>query len=547
MLFLSTLLISLFVTIALVPIFSRLALKLNAGMDVPDERKIHTHPIPRSGGIAMALGACAATVIWAELDDFLTAYAFGCGIIVLFGVIDDFRGLGAGTKFVGQIGAALVVVFYGGVRIEKFGALLPDQVAVPAWVVIPLTLLVIVGVTNAINLSDGLDGLAGGICLMALGCVGYLAYLEDDINIALLSVALCGAIFGFLRFNTYPATLFMGDTGSQLLGFSTITLSLGLSQGNSPVTPLLPLVILGLPVLDTVAVMAGRLVHHRPLFAADKNHFHHKLIRIGLFQTEAVFAVYLAQAFMVVCAFLLRFRSEWLLLIGYLALSALVVSALTVAAHGGSKLKRDHHFIDVAVKPRLRAFRQRLLPIRLSFGVVRFGIPLLLILTCLLPAAMPRYFCALCGVAAFVLLLARLFNGALMRSVLTVVLYLLIPFLVYFSESATVLARDGVWVLLYNLLYIPLVFFVILTLRNTRRRKGFHATPMDFLTLFIALAIPLLTRDFSKDARLGIIAAKTVMLFFSFEVLIGEMRGETKPLAYTTMAALALVAVRGLI
>ena len=165
--------------------------------------------------------------------------------MVLFGFIDDSRGLSYLPKFAAQIAAALVVTCYGGVWIRDLGALLPEGLHLPVWIGIPLTVIVIVGATNAINLSDGLDGLAGGISIMSFICIAYLAYLGGDLMVVLLSIAMIGAIFGFLRFNTHPATLFMGDAGSQFLGFWAISLSLKITQGNHGFNRLLPMMILG--------------------------------------------------------------------------------------------------------------------------------------------------------------------------------------------------------------------------------------------------------------------------------------------------------------
>ena len=270
MVFLATLLFSVFITIALVPIFTRVALRIGL-VDVPDERKVHTLPVPRSGGIAIAVGTLAPILLLTHGNDFVKWYLVGGGIILLSGLVDDIKGLKARTKFAAQVTAALIAVFFGGVRIENLGMLLPDGLLLPGWIAIPLTLLTIVGVTNAINLSDGLDGLAGGICLLIFSCIAYLAYLVEAPVIALLSVAMAGALLGFLRFNTYPASIFMGDTGSQFLGFSAILFSLQLTQSEACLSPLLPLLILGLPVLDTLAVMAQRLQERRsPLLGRQK-------------------------------------------------------------------------------------------------------------------------------------------------------------------------------------------------------------------------------------------------------------------------------------
>src|SRR5512139_3569622 len=287
MIFLTTLLFSVFITIALIPITARVAGRIHL-VDLPNERKVHSIPVPKSGGIAIGIGALVPLFFWIQLEDFFRWYLIGSGIIILGGFIDDVRGLGHRTKFAAQTLAALVVIFPDVVSIDSVGTLLAEGVLLPHWLSVPLTLVAIVGVTNAINLADGLDGLAGGVSLLTFCCIGFLAYLVQDRMIALLSIAMAGAILGFLRFNTYPASIFMGDTGSQFLGFSAIVLSLRLTQDNPALSPLLPLLIMGFPVLDTIVVMAQRVQERRPLFSADRNHFHHRLMRLGFYQTESV-------------------------------------------------------------------------------------------------------------------------------------------------------------------------------------------------------------------------------------------------------------------
>ena len=167
MIFLSTLLFSVMITIILISALSRVAVRVQL-VDVPDARKLHGRPVPVVGGIAMAIGAIVPVVYWQNWDNFIRAWIIGSLMLVTFGMIDDLRGMSPRTKFVGQIAAALVVILYGGIKITSLGMLLPDDLLVPGWLAIPLTLVAIVGVTNAINLADGLDGLAGeSACLFS--------------------------------------------------------------------------------------------------------------------------------------------------------------------------------------------------------------------------------------------------------------------------------------------------------------------------------------------------------------------------------------------
>jgi UDP-GlcNAc:undecaprenyl-phosphate/decaprenyl-phosphate GlcNAc-1-phosphate transferase len=545
MIYFSTLLLSIFATVALIPAFSRLAIRYHVGLDVPDARKVHRQPIPRVGGIAITLAVYASAALWVPEDHFLKAYLIASAFLVLFGVIDDLKGLDFRVKFLSQVIAALIMILYGGVKIKSVGALLPSGYVLPDAVSIPLTLVAIVGVTNAINLSDGLDGLAGGVSLLSFCCLGYLAYLEGNLMLCLLALALGGSIFGFLRYNTYPAQLFMGDTGSQFLGFSAASVSLALTQGKTTLSPLLPLLILGLPIIDTLAVMAQRLAEKKPLFSPDKNHFHHKLIRLGFIHVESVLLIYMLQAGLVAAALLLRFQSEWMLLSGYLMLAALILIGFHRAERAHWTIPR-YDFLDRVVKGRLKKMRDEAVFIHVTFRVVEYGIPLLLLATCIVPAEIPSYFSLLAAVFLFVMLLVWKFRNRWMRGCLMTVLYLFIPLVVFMSVDQTNGMIPGPFLRLYNLSYPILVFFVVFTLKLTRRQNGFKTTPMDFLIIFIALVLPELLRDYVEVKDLRAVAAKTVMFFFSFEVIMGELRGKLNNLALASIPPLAFVIVRGL-
>jgi UDP-GlcNAc:undecaprenyl-phosphate GlcNAc-1-phosphate transferase len=266
MLFLTTLLISIIITIAIMPYSRELAIKLQA-LDKPGYRKVHEQVMPKCGGMAMAVGACVPIMLWAPKTHFVKGLLIGSLIIVFFGVADDIKDLSPNVKLLGQVMAALVVSLVGGIKIIDLGSFLTSGAILPDWVAIPLTVFVIVGVTNATNLSDGLDGLAGGIALLIFLCIGYLGVSEKDWQMAMIAIAVGGSILGFLRFNTYPAQLFMGDAGSQFLGFVAIVLSIKLAQQSPNISVLLPLIIIGIPILDTLTVMTKRLAanaHHFP-------------------------------------------------------------------------------------------------------------------------------------------------------------------------------------------------------------------------------------------------------------------------------------------
>lgn len=495
----------------------------------------------------MVIGTFASAFLWGTSSPFLKAYSIGITIIVAFGLIDDLKNISYIIKFGAQLLASLLVVCYGGIRIENLGTLLPEGYLLPVWIAIPLTVVVIVGVTNAINLADGLDGLAGGISLLSFCCIGYLGYLQENTVVSYLAISIIGAVFGFLRFNTYPATLFMGDTGSQFLGFSLIVMSLSITQGDTAFSPVLPLIILGFPILDTLTVMCERIAKGRSPFAADKNHFHHRLMRLGLYHNEAVFIIYIIHALFVTTAFLLRYYTEWILLGGYLIFSGIFLSLFFLAGKKAWRFRRIN-IIDKAIKGRLALMKEEGLLIKIPFKCVEAGIPLLLIFTGFLPMRIPRFFLSIAIGLIMLIAATWLFKRKWLRGALTFSLYCFIPIIIYLTNAGNHdVAQMSTFFKIYNLLFLALIFFVVMTLRFTQRRKGFKATTMDFLILFVALVAPYLAGTYSEYKELGAVAAKSIALYFSYEVLIGELRGRYNRLTLATIAALCVIAVRGLI
>ena len=545
MVLLTTLLLSLFITLVMIPILKTYAVRLHT-VDIPNGRSIHTLPKPKIGGIAMAMGTIVPVLLWSPKGDFTSALLAGSALIAIFGFIDDQRDLNYKTKFVGQICAALIVIFHGGVVIRSLGGILPDGMLLPGWLAVPLTVVVIVGVTNAINLSDGLDGLAGGISLLCFSCIGIIAYQVGNYTIATIAVAVVGAIFAFLRFNTYPAVIFMGDAGSLLLGFLAVTLSLGLSQDNSPVSPLFPLILLGFPILDTLRVMVERISAGHSPFMADNNHFHHKLIQQGIPHSKAVVTIYLLQALLVIGAFVFRFHSEWFLLSLYLLFCGAVMFWFVFAT---KSTVRDHHpsSIELFIRHNVKVIQEKSIVIKVAYWAVLVCLPATLHFTTLLPAHIPDPFPTISRCLASFLFLIMLFRPDWLQFSLRISFYFLILFLIYQCQVETVPWLVYKYERLYNLNFLFLVTAVIIMLKFTRRQNGFRTTPTDFLILFIALIVPNLPDAHIQSYSMGLFAAKLIALLFSFEVLLGELRGELNGISLHAVAALLIVFIRGLV
>jgi UDP-GlcNAc:undecaprenyl-phosphate GlcNAc-1-phosphate transferase len=283
-------------------------------------RKIHGKAVPRLGGLAIVGGfyapLCALLVyrtglgfmLFADRARLLGLLGGGLAIAAL-GLVDDLRGLGAGLKLLVQLSVALVL-YQLGFRIEHLAT--PWGVPVELGVLsLPITLLWIAGVVNAMNLIDGLDGLAGGVALFALGTTFAVAVFRAEPLMALFAAALAGSVAGFLFYNFNPASIFMGDTGSMFLGFILAASSIWTHQKSSTAVALLvPVVALGLPIADTLLAILRRALRGQPLFSADREHIHHRLLALGLSHRQAVLVLYGACVVLGVAALLLSFANS---------------------------------------------------------------------------------------------------------------------------------------------------------------------------------------------------------------------------------------------
>lgn len=346
--------IAFIVAFSATPIVRRFAFKIGA-VDIPkDERRMHKKPIALIGGLAIVAGFIVSLAFdLITTSNLLTAnkellgLLTGIAIIVFEGLLDDTRTLNAKAKLAFQLLAAISVVLISGTRITvistPFGS--DPYMELSPFISYPLTILWIVGVTNAINLIDGLDGLAAGVSSISALSLFFVSLLRVDLEptiaiyIALVTAALSGSILGFLPFNFNPAKIFMGETGAAFLGFTLAVVSIqGTMKSYAAISIAIPLLVLGLPLFDTLFAIIRRIGNRKPIMQADRSHLHHRLIDMGLSQRQSVLIMYLASATLGLCAIVLADRG---------ALSAIVLLlAVSIFVLGGAKYMNDRGVMD---------------------------------------------------------------------------------------------------------------------------------------------------------------------------------------------------------
>lgn len=283
--------------------------KLIGAVDVPkDSRRMHKRPIPLLGGLAIILAFLVTSIVLTRYHRLLFTILPGALIIVIVGVIDDKWALPAWPKLLFQCLAATIPIMVNPhiliTAINGFGIGGVNNIPLNSFFSIFITIIWIVGITNAVNLIDGLDGLAAGISTIASVSMLIIAFLKmsvdyNEYGVAVLCAALAGGCLGLLPYNKHPAKVFMGDTGATFLGYTLAVISLqGLLKTYAAISFIVPLLILGLPILDTLVAIIRRLFNHKSPFAADRSHIHHKLIDLGLTQDQAVWLLYISSGVM---------------------------------------------------------------------------------------------------------------------------------------------------------------------------------------------------------------------------------------------------------
>lgn len=314
----------LIIVLCVTPLVKKLAFWIGA-VDHPDERKVHTNIMPRLGGLAIFIATTIGLFIFtiAEFDE-LYWMLLGSLVIVATGIMDDIKPLSAKTKLLAQIAAAMIVV-YGGIRIEFINIPLTDEVLYFgqwSWLI---SIIWIVGITNALNLIDGLDGLAAGVSSIALGTIFIMSLMMGNIAVATISLILLGSTIGFLFFNFYPAKIFMGDSGSLYLGFFLAALSILGFKNITVISYVFPILILGVPIFDTFFAIIRRYRSGKSIIAPDKKHLHHCLIALGFSHRKTVLIIYGITMLFSLAALFLTQTTVWTGILVVMGLAFLVL------------------------------------------------------------------------------------------------------------------------------------------------------------------------------------------------------------------------------
>lgn len=541
------------ISLGLVPLVHKFATAMG-WKDVPDafkkdgsgpslnSRRVHSKPVPRIGGLAIVVSFFMTNFFLAfELEPILGIYFISL-IIFALGIIDDVRPLSAVLRLVIQLGCASAVVWSSGLIITEVSLSPQTQFSLPTPVGFFCSVFVIIGAINATNMADGLDGLAGGLILIAGALLSFLYFLRtDDVYVlAMISLPLVGAIFGFLRYNTHPASIFMGDGGSNWLGFVIGVLMLIMfcnvsfdvmgQQGHifvpieGPPLPFVAILLtLALPVFDTFSVLMVRLWNRRGLMDADKSHFHHTMLRIGLTHSQSVTALYLLTLVfgltgVVPCVFP-DLNVWWVSYLGAILLVVTILSTLRIDSQFVEMLK-----VNKELLLQKRVIGPKIVPIIASWESVNRLVVMGILMGAPLFAGVPSQtlgyisvIAAVCMVVSFIYRPAKDdFIESLILSIGAGVLL-------------TTMNQKGMWIELagerynvrsiYNGMFVFLFFSTLLFSIATIRRKYFITTPSDFLVLTLPLLFFLVPEPYNSEYHMNIISLRCLVIFVVLRTL----------------------------
>ncbi|MEA3412607.1 MAG: MraY family glycosyltransferase [Pseudomonadota bacterium] len=531
------------ISLAVVPLMVRLAPRLGM-IDKPDARKVHTTPIARVGGWGIFIGALLPILYVAGDERLIHAYVIGALVLFVFGTWDDRMEVSHWSKFVGQFIAVGVLVGYGDLYVTSLPFLGVDNLS-PV-IGIPFTVIAMVGVINALNHSDGLDGLAAGESLLSIGAMALLSWIAGGHLALVVAFATIGGILGFLRYNTHPATVFMGDGGSQFLGYTVGFLAVLLTQQlDTSLNSAVVLLLIGLPVVDILVVLKKRIQGGGSWFLATRNHVHHRFLDLGFAHRESVVIIYSVQTLLVASGLLLRNQNEWLILTCYLAMLASLFIPLNLAERSGWRADKDKDAENI--HNTLSRARRTLLVIA-PRRYLEFAVPAYLIFGSFLVREVPVDV-ALGAALIFVLLVIEpLFIGTTRSVVRRSLIFVLASVVVFLQLDFPRIV--GPWLAEFKAVYFFLMALsvaVAVRFNPGRRSVEFQTTAMDYLMVFIMVTGLVYSLIFGGYESTGVLIVKLIVLWYACELLIIEKRERWNVLTVSALAAAGILAIKGLL
>ena len=540
---------ALMLTLLVMPAVTRLGYL--AGMvDQPGARKMHSKLMPRTGGIAMAMGIFLTILFFGFVDRMIQAVMLGALVIVVTGVCDDLLHLRPWQKFIGEILAAILFIWWGGVSLHSLGDLLGTGPVVTGSFASLVTVIGIVGVINALNLSDGLDGLAGGLSAIACLFLGFFAYTTQQGAAMSILVSLFGALLGFLYYNTHPARVFLGDSGSLLLGYLLSTVAVILAgKTEHPVAPVSMALVLALPIFDTLLVMARRVTLGYSPFSPDKTHLHHRLLDLGLPHGAVVSVLYLTMGLFGTLAMLMKSQPEWGQFAAGIAMAAMIYGIVIGLKRLGYRWSPESKGIpgvagaadSAGLLQALTAWSGR------SVVWVTWLIPLLMLLPVFFLHALPAkvewlLLLSVGGLLALYPIRSTEDRLGLVHGLLYWCVFLL---LAVFSRYGT----DGIH--FYMTVFTLLVTgWVVVKLMFKPNRRVFLTSEFEVLVILVSWLLPSLLLDtaYLTEAtryRLIIACLESIPFLLAMKIIIRRQPRRNRPLILSLSGVLIIIAVAG--
>ncbi len=535
--------LSLATSFFLMPFIMKLAYRFQL-VDKPGLRKVHQKDIPRVGGVAIIIAFLLSNLIFSQNSEIVRGILVGGLIVAFVGLMDDFSSISPYTKFAGQIVAAVIGILISGLIIHKIDIFGWYFIKL-GWFAFPFTVIWIVGITNAINLIDGLDGLAAGVATIILFFLGLIGYLQGSFELMFICVALIGACLGFLKYNSHPAQVFLGDVGSLFLGYVLAMVSLiGSIKSAAVMTLALPITILGLPILDTAWAFFRRLIQGKSPFSPDKGHIHHRLMNLGLGHDMTVLFMYGITVFLGLTALLSVYKYEIkevsLLIIGIMMtfaafkLAAFIRNKPTLKSMIKSPFKKTPFLIILRrrVSLALPLVIRNLILLSLFINIVIFVrveielafIGLILILSLLyLQISAKRefyeqfmmFFLFFCGV--FIIFTAEQ----------------KIDPVFWFGISAEVFS---------NVLFSVIGALILFNILLKRLSGNFLSSPFEFFILIFVISLNLLPPEKVMEYHLAAVSVKSTILFLGYRLLLEYHIEKSRRLIYATTLIIAVCA-----